>query len=112
MFFRCDNIDKFTVLMEYTLRVRHTKAWQDSTSISMNKSELVEFCYELGEKLEINFEQPIRSMRVINSFAPPAIESTGVAEKTGTADQTMSRTSSEKSSAAKALFLQMKGIAS
>lgn len=108
MFFRCDNIDKDAILMEYTLRVRHTKAWQDAASILMNKSELFEFCFELGEKLEINFDPPIRSMRVMNSFAPSVVAS--AAESAETATQTES--TYDKSTAAKALFLQMKGMSS
>ena len=98
MFFRCDNIDKDALLMEYVLRVRHTKAWQDAASILMNRSELFEFCYELGEKLEINFDPPPPSMRVTNSFAPSSLESSEAAAPSDSIDQ---------STAAKALLLQM-----
>lgn len=103
LFFRCENIDKDMLLMEYTLRIRHTKTWQDAASILMNRSELFTFCFELGEKLEINFDPPPRSFRIKNSFEAD--------EKT---EQTAAEyvSPSSKATAAKALFMQMKGAKS
>jgi len=114
MFFRCDNIDKDLMVMEYTLRVRHTKAWQDAASIQMNRSELFEFCFELGEKLGINFDPPIRSLRVTTTFEPsPATEAITPAAiesmKEAMAEEVHS---SGKSASAKSLFKQMKGAMS
>jgi len=61
VFFRCDKIDQNIELIECTLRVQHRKAWQDAGSIMMNQSELLKFCYEMGKKLDINY----------NRFPPP-----------------------------------------
>jgi len=75
MFFRCENINQDLELMEYTLRIRHTKPWQDAASILMNKAELLKFCFETGKKLEINYDSPPRASWTINSFATPGDES-------------------------------------
>lgn len=61
VFFRCDKIDQNVELMEFTLRVQHRKSWQDAGSITMNQSELRKFCFEMGKKLDINY----------NRFPPP-----------------------------------------
>lgn len=75
LFFRCESINQDLKLMEYSLRIRHTKPWQDAASILMNKAELLKFCFETGKKLEINYDSPPRASWTINSFAPPGVDS-------------------------------------
>lgn len=108
MFFRCDNIDKDMMLMEYMLRIRHNKTWQDAASILMNRSELYSFCFELGEKLGINFDPPIRSLNVKATLAPTP--ESNVSGTVAAEDETPGP--SVMSSAAKALRSQMKGVTS
>jgi small-conductance mechanosensitive channel len=78
LFFRCESINQDLELMEYSLRIRHTKPWQDAASILANKGELLKFCFETGKKLEINYDSPPRASWTINSFATPDGE--GVAD--------------------------------
>ena len=101
LFFRCEDIDKDIRKMEFTLRIRHIKAWQDASSILMNRSELRAFCFEVAEKLAINFDSPPPSFNIMNSFSQPQIESTeaGAEEESPSHD----------SMAAKALFMLTKG---
>lgn len=75
LFFRCESINQDLGLTEYSLRLRHTKSWQDCASILMNKSEVLKFCFETGKKLEINYDSPPRATWTINSFASPGADS-------------------------------------
>ena len=68
IFFRCETINQDLSMMEYSLRIRHTKPWQDASTILMNKAELLKFCFETGKKLRITYESPPRASWTINSF--------------------------------------------
>ena len=70
MFHRCEVIDQDNELIVFKLQVRHTKSWQDAGPILMNKAELLAFCFEVKKKLGINYDQPARTQRVVNLFAP------------------------------------------
>jgi hypothetical protein len=69
LFFRCESINQDLQMMEYIIRIRHTKAWQDAATILMKKAELLKFCFETGKKLDINYDSPPRASWTINSFS-------------------------------------------
>lgn len=73
-FFRCESINQDLGMMEYLLRIRHTKSWQDAASIMLNKAEVLKFCFETGKQLGINYDSPPRATWTINSFASPSGE--------------------------------------
>jgi hypothetical protein len=119
LFFRRDAISQNLNLMECTLRCRHTKSWQDAASILMSRSELLTFCFEMGKTLGINYDSPPLRQYVVNAFAPSPDASAALLDTTASVMGLQSSGDSftggkpwlqGSSDAAKALFLQAKGL--
>jgi hypothetical protein len=119
LFFRKDAISQNLDLMECTLRCRHTKSWQDAASILMSRSELLTFSFEMGKTLGINYDSPPRRQYVVNAFAPSPDASAALLDTTAGVMGVQSSSDpfaggkpslQGSSDAAKALFLQAKGL--
>jgi small-conductance mechanosensitive channel len=66
-YFRCETIDTDTNMLEYSLRLRNVKTWQDSPGILNDKAEISRFCMQLGKQLGINFVSPNKRLRLYTS---------------------------------------------
>eukprot|EP00978_Attheya_sp_CCMP212_P004543 scaffold9911_cov48-Attheya_sp.AAC.2 len=67
VFFRVDNIDTDQGCLEYLIRIKHIRTWQDSAKIMMNRAEVMKFSYETGKKLGINYlGGVIPSLRILS----------------------------------------------
>jgi hypothetical protein len=54
VYFQCESINSGDGIIKYTLRVRHTKTWQDAPQILASKAELLKFCSETTKAMGIN----------------------------------------------------------
>lgn len=68
MVFRCELVDTNRELIQYSVRVRHMRSWQDAPVVLHNRGELLWFSTELGRQLGINKSQvPIQVATVADS---------------------------------------------
>ena len=57
IFFRCEHIDTNKELIQYSVRVRHMRSWQDAAVVLHSRGELLWFSIKLGNELGINKAQ-------------------------------------------------------
>jgi hypothetical protein len=57
MVFRCELVDTNRELIQYSVRVRHMRSWQDAPVVLHNRGELLWFSTELGRQLGIHKSQ-------------------------------------------------------
>eukprot|EP00586_Coscinodiscus_wailesii_P020942 CAMPEP_0172493634 /NCGR_PEP_ID=MMETSP1066-20121228/25037_1 /TAXON_ID=671091 /ORGANISM="Coscinodiscus wailesii, Strain CCMP2513" /LENGTH=878 /DNA_ID=CAMNT_0013263857 /DNA_START=100 /DNA_END=2736 /DNA_ORIENTATION=+ len=62
--FRVRQIDSDTGLVEYQVRVQHVKSWQNLGAVQLDKGNLIQFCYDLSKKMNINYLSNPRRMKV------------------------------------------------
>lgn len=65
--FRCESIDTDIGLMDYSLRLRSTKTWQDAPGIFNAQGELLKFSIHMGMQLGINFISPNKRLQLYTS---------------------------------------------
>jgi small-conductance mechanosensitive channel len=66
-YFRCETIDTDANMLEYSLRLRHVKTWQNAPEILNDKAEVSRFCMKMGKRLGINFVSPNKRLRLYTS---------------------------------------------
>jgi len=69
-YFRCERVNTEAKWLEYELRVRHAKSWQDGPRILQNRATLIKFCYETGKHLEMNYLGVVNQLEVIDGSNP------------------------------------------
>jgi len=65
--FRCESIETDLDLIEYSVRLRSTRTWQDAPGILNSQGELIKFCMQLGKQLGINYVSPNKRLRIFTT---------------------------------------------